>query len=159
MIQAQNFILFYFRLFLCSRFPLWHFYQWKIEGGVSSWEPNKKTGGSVWFSHLRCKSHFSNSNKRKTTQRKKRHDLKLFYHHKCCTALYSPVQLVSHIATIICYLEQSSLQITLIRVKAQSQLEFQGNAKKKLTAAWARSVLCYALTIFNRVIAAISQLK
>lgn len=83
--------------------PFVTLYQWKIEGGVSSWEPNKKTGGSVWFSHLHCKSHFSASDKRKTTQsKKKRHDLKLFYHHKCCTVLYSPARLVSHVATIIC---------------------------------------------------------
>lgn len=95
--------------------PFVTLYQWKIEGGVSSWEPNKKTGGSVWFSHLHCKSRFSASNKRKATQRKKRHDLKLFYHHKCCTILYFPVRLVSHIATVNCQLNQSSLQIKYLQ--------------------------------------------
>lgn len=83
----------------------------KSREGFPAESSTKKPGGSVWFSHLCCNSHFSTSNKRKTTQRKKRHDLKLFYHHKCCTALQSPVRLVSHIATIICQLKQGSLQI------------------------------------------------
>lgn len=75
---------------------------------------HQKPGGSVWFSRLHCKRHFSTSNKRKATQRERRHDLKLFYHHKRCSALYSLVQLVSHVVTIVCSFKQSSLQITYL---------------------------------------------